>query len=58
MRGERGGGRGGGEFREGEGEFTDLFSYNISEGSVIVIQFGRVPGTDVARGKVLSRFVV
>ena len=54
MRGERGGG---GEFREGE-EFTDLFSNNISEGSVIVIQFGRVPGTDVARGKVLSRFAV
>ena len=37
MRGERGGGeRGGGE--EGE-EFTDLFSNNVSKGSVIVIQF-------------------
>ena len=50
MRGERGGG-------EGE-ESTDLFSNNISEGSVIVIQFGRVPGTDVARGKVLSGLAV
>ena len=37
MRGERGGGeRGGGE---GE-ESTDLFSNNVSKGSVIVIQFG------------------
>ena len=39
MRGERGGGEGGGEFREGE-EFTDLFSNNVGKGSVIVIQFG------------------
>ena len=40
MRGERGGGEGGGgEFREGE-EFTDLFSYNVSKSSFIIIQFG------------------
>ena len=50
MRGERGGG-------EGE-ESTDLFPNNVSKGSVIVIQFGRVPGTDVSRGKVLSGLTV
>ena len=53
MRGDRGEGGG-----EGGREFTDLFSYNISKSSVIVIQFGRVPGTDVAGGKVLSGLTV